>query len=78
MVFSGHADQAELLAWQKLTSAKRTFLVHGEEDIMRQFAANLADTRVEIPGPNQVFELLAGALIMLVPSPHFAWAKKLA
>jgi len=55
--FSGHADQAELLAWQKQTSAKRTFLVHGEEDIMRQFAANLSDTRVEMPGPNQVFEL---------------------
>jgi metallo-beta-lactamase family protein len=55
--FSAHADQAELLAWQKQTSAKRTFLVHGEEDIMRQFAANLSDTRVEMPGPNQVFEL---------------------
>jgi predicted metal-dependent RNase len=55
--FSAHADQAELLAWQKQTSAKRTFLVHGEEDIMRQFAANFVDTRVEMPGPNQVFEL---------------------
>jgi metallo-beta-lactamase family protein len=55
--FSAHADQAELLAWQKQTSAKRTFLVHGEEDIMRQFAANLSDARVEMPGPNQVFEL---------------------
>ena len=55
--FSAHADQAELLAWQKLTSAKRTFLVHGEEDIMRQFAPHLADTRVEMPRPNQVFEL---------------------
>src|SRR5450631_4171396 len=55
--FSAHADQAELLAWQKQTSAKRTFLVHGEEDIMRQFAAHLADTRVEMPEPNQVFEL---------------------
>ena len=55
--FSAHADQAELLAWQKQTSAKRTFLVHGEEDTMRQFSAHLADTRVEIPLPNQVFEL---------------------
>jgi metallo-beta-lactamase family protein len=34
--FSAHADQAELLAWQKQTGAKRTFLVHGEEDTMRQ------------------------------------------
>ena len=50
--FSAHADQAELLAWQKQTSAKRTFLVHGEEDTMRQFSAHLADTRVEMPLPN--------------------------
>jgi metallo-beta-lactamase family protein len=55
--FSGHADQAELLAWQKQTGANRTFLVHGEEGPMRQFAALLADTRAEMPGPNQVFEL---------------------
>ena len=55
--FSAHADQAELLAWQKQTSAKRTFLVHGEEDPMKQFAAHLADTRVEMPEPHQVFEL---------------------
>jgi metallo-beta-lactamase family protein len=55
--FSAHADQAELLAWQKQTSAKRTFLVHGEDNIMRQFAAHLAGTRVEMPGPHQVFEL---------------------
>jgi metallo-beta-lactamase family protein len=55
--FSAHADQAELLAWQKQTTAKRTFLVHGEDNIMRQFAAHLADARVEMPGPHQVFEL---------------------
>ena len=55
--FSAHADQTELLAWQKQTGAKRTFLVHGEEDTMRQFAAHLVDTRVEMPEPNQVFEL---------------------
>ena len=55
--FSAHADQAELLAWQKQTSTKRTFLVHGEEVTMKEFAAHLVDTRVEMPGPNQVFEL---------------------
>ena len=55
--FSAHADQAELLAWQKQTGAKRTFLVHGEEDAMRQFAAHLTDIRVEMPRPHQVFEL---------------------
>ena len=40
--FSAHADEAELLAWQKQTSAKRTLLVHGEEDIMKQFACRNA------------------------------------
>jgi metallo-beta-lactamase family protein len=55
--FSAHADQAELLAWQKQTGAKRTFLVHGEDDAMRQFATHLADTHVEMPGPHQAFEL---------------------
>jgi metallo-beta-lactamase family protein len=48
--FSAHADQAELLAWQKQTSAKRTFLVHGEENTMKEFAARLVDTQVEMPG----------------------------
>ena len=55
--FSAHADEAELLTWQKQTRAKRTFLVHGEEVTMRQFAAHLSDTFVEMPGPNQAFEL---------------------
>jgi metallo-beta-lactamase family protein len=55
--FSGHADQAELLAWHKQTSAKRTFLVHGEEETMRSFAKLLANTQVELPEPSQVFEL---------------------
>ena len=55
--FSAHADQAELLAWQKQTGAKRTFLVHGDEGTMQQFAAKLVDTRVEMPEPHQVFEL---------------------
>ena len=55
--FSAHADQAELLAWRKQTNAKRTFLVHGEDNIMRQFATHLSGTRVEMPGPHQVFEL---------------------
>jgi metallo-beta-lactamase family protein len=55
--FSAHADQAELLAWHKQTGAKRTFLVHGEEETMRSFATLLGNTRVELPEPNQVFEL---------------------
>jgi metallo-beta-lactamase family protein len=55
--FSAHADQAELLAWQKQTSAKRTFLVHGEQDSMNQFATHLGDTRIETPIRNQSFDL---------------------
>ena len=55
--FSAHADEAELLTWQKQTGAKRTFLVHGEEDTMKQFAAHLGGADVEMPLPNQVFEL---------------------
>jgi metallo-beta-lactamase family protein len=55
--FSAHADQAELLAWHNQTGAKRTFLVHGEEETMRSFAAHLGNNRVDIPEPNQVFEL---------------------
>ena len=55
--FSAHADQAELLTWQKQTCAKRTFLVHGEEGVMGQFAAHLGGADVEMPLPNQGFEL---------------------
>ena len=55
--FSAHADQAELLTWHRQTGAKRTFLVHGEEAIMKQFATLVANSSVEMPAPNQVFEL---------------------
>lgn len=55
--FSAHADQAELLAWHKQTGANRTFLVHGEENTMGQFAAKLTGTHVEMPKLEQVFEL---------------------
>ena len=55
--FSAHADQAELLAWQRQTGANRTFLVHGEQDSMNRFAEHLGDTRVEMPALNQSFEL---------------------
>ena len=55
--FSAHADQAELLAWHRHTGAGRTFLVHGEEEVMRSFAAKLTSTRVETPSLNEAFEL---------------------
>lgn len=55
--FSAHADQAALLAWHKATQAGRTFLVHGEEGSMEQFASRLTDTRVEMPKLNEAFDL---------------------
>ena len=55
--FSAHADQAALLAWHKATQAGRTFLVHGEEGTMEQFASRLTGTRVEIPKLGEAFDL---------------------
>ena len=56
--FSAHADQAELLAWQRQTgNPQTTFLVHGEEEAMRSFAENLTNTQVEMPTLHQVYEL---------------------
>lgn len=55
--FSAHADQAELLTWQSQTGAKRTFLVHGEEEAMRSLATHISNTQIDLPEPNQVFEL---------------------
>ena len=56
--FSAHADQAELLAWHRqIGTPARTFLVHGDEDSMQQFATLLKGTHVEMPTLNQSFDL---------------------
>jgi len=55
--FSAHADQAELLAWHASTRAKRTFLVHGEEEPMRVLARRLENTKVEMPSLHDEIEL---------------------
>jgi metallo-beta-lactamase family protein len=56
--FSAHADQSGLLAWyERLGQPGRTFLVHGDEDVMRTFAAKLPGTVVEIPEYGQSFSL---------------------
>ncbi|MCG6976465.1 MAG: MBL fold metallo-hydrolase [Acidiferrobacterales bacterium] len=56
--FSAHADQAELLAWhQKIGAPERTFLVHGEEEVMSGFALKLQNTKVEMPKLGQSFKL---------------------
>ncbi len=56
--FSAHADQAELLAWHgRIQGVSRTFLVHGEELTMNDFAARLKNTQVEMPAISESFEL---------------------
>jgi metallo-beta-lactamase family protein len=55
--FSAHADQAELLAWHRHTGASRTFLVHGEQEVMQRFAALLPGTEVQMPKVHQSFVL---------------------
>jgi metallo-beta-lactamase family protein len=55
--FSAHADQAELLAWQKRAAPATTYLVHGDPDAMSQIAARLTDTRVEMPELHEEFGL---------------------
>ena len=56
--FSAHADQGELLRWHQHTGTPaRTFLVHGERETMRRFAALLSHTQVETPTLHQEFAL---------------------
>ena len=43
--FSAHADQQELLAWHRSARAARTYLVHGDEKVMKTFAPMLAGHR---------------------------------
>lgn len=53
--FSAHADRDELLAWHKHSQAAKTFLVHGEENVMQVFAAQLQNTQVDMPQLGQSF-----------------------
>jgi metallo-beta-lactamase family protein len=55
--FSAHADRDELLEWHRQVRPERTFLVHGEEDVMQAFAALLRDTRVEMPEFGQIVDI---------------------
>jgi metallo-beta-lactamase family protein len=56
--FSAHADQAELLAWHGQTgSPGRTFLVHGEFDVMQKLAAQLGSGEVVMPRLHESFDL---------------------
>ncbi|MCA9506990.1 MAG: MBL fold metallo-hydrolase [Myxococcales bacterium] len=55
--FSAHADQEELINWHRSTSAKKTFLVHGDEDAMKELALKLNSTTLEMPKLGEVFDL---------------------
>jgi metallo-beta-lactamase family protein len=56
--FSAHADQRELLQWHAgIGGRKGTFLVHGDATVMAKFAQQLQGERVEMPKPEQAFEL---------------------
>jgi metallo-beta-lactamase family protein len=55
--FSAHADQNELLSWHKGTGAATTYLVHGDPEVMKEFAPLLGGTDVRMPALHQEFEL---------------------
>ncbi len=56
--FSAHADQKDLLNWHRQTgNPETTFLVHGDEKVMQQFAKHLKHTRVEMPELHQSYDL---------------------
>jgi len=56
--FSAHADQAELLAWQRAAGRpEQTFLVHGDEAAMQAFAKELRGGEVILPRLHQSFTL---------------------
>jgi metallo-beta-lactamase family protein len=55
--FSAHAGQTELVGWHKASGAKRTFLVHGEESVMKTFAPLLTGTKVELPSLGETVDL---------------------
>ncbi len=56
--FSAHADQHELLLWRAGVSGRKgTFLVHGDADVMADFARQIKNERVEMPKPGESFDL---------------------
>ena len=55
--FSAHADQQELLAWHSSTRAQRSYLVHGDEVVMKAFAPLLGGTEPVMPAMNASFDL---------------------
>jgi len=59
--FSAHADREELLAWHQKLKAPNTFLVHGESEVIQEFAENLRQachTRCFMPQIGDEFDLI--------------------
>jgi len=55
--FSAHADRTELHAWHERAAPATTYLVHGDEEPMRQFGQSLAGTKVVMPKLHEAFDL---------------------
>ncbi len=55
--FSAHADRDALLAWHHGVAAKRTFLTHGDAQVIQSFANGLPEASAEIPTLGDRFEL---------------------
>lgn len=55
--FSAHADQPELLAWQRRAAPATTILVHGDPRAMKAFSKCLEKTRVLMPELGEQLEL---------------------
>jgi metallo-beta-lactamase family protein len=55
--FSAHADRDELLAWHRAIDPVRTFLVHGEEDVMERFSKLLNVGDVTMPRRGESYTL---------------------
>ncbi len=55
--FSAHADQRELLSWRSsIGGCETTFLVHGEEPVMKKLAEHLPGHRIEMPRPGEAYD----------------------
>lgn len=80
--FSAHADRTELLRWLRKfrTKPKKVFLVHGEEDVLPQFAAQIEqelNLTTYIPQYKETVELpAAGEFVTTQDKAHeliLAW-----
>jgi metallo-beta-lactamase family protein len=54
---SAHADRDELLSWHRAVDPERTFLVHGEEKVMEEFAKLLDTDQVTMPSLGDSYSL---------------------